>query len=339
MRTHHESSWTLKTAFLFSCTAALISAGCARDPSQAHSLIASIGNESSPALLVESAVSSVNNALNDAEQVSSYAQHRLTPMQKFSDFLIPSAWAASCGVSRFSPLFGSASCRGTANNATVTATFNGCTAGQSGEFALSGSEQLTFDSATTCDTWISGNIPTSGSVTRTSTDFTQRNSDGSKVFLTSADHTNYLGTSISGGTRTAFSSNGRSVTILGLHRIHVYPGNVKGYDHSIYTLDSILATGLKANGSRRIESGTVRVDNNANKFSSTMSLAGLAWSTQCCHPVSGTINFTVNATDPTSHKAVSSDFTATFNAGKCGQISLGNATTGAITTLQLAACD
>lgn len=235
-------------------------------------------------LVADSAVSSVNGALNDSEQSNSYALHR-------GFEVIPTAYAASCGLSRFSPSIGG-NCNATAGGKTVTANFANCTAGRSDEFTFNGQVSLAFDSNATCNQWLSGTgLPTTGSVTRTTSNFTRSNPGGSSVAVSSATHTNYSGVSIGGGVTTAFGAGTRTVTISGLHRIRTSAAGRTVFDHSVTTTSPIVVSGTRLGGNRVVSSGTVKVDHNLAKFSSTASLSGLTWNASCCHPISGTVTF------------------------------------------------
>lgn len=256
-------------------------------------------------LVADSAVSSVNGALNDSEQANSYALRR-------GFEIIPTAYAASCGLSRFSPAVGG-NCNSTSDGKTVVANFASCTAGRSDEFTFDGQVALAFDSNATCNQWLSGTgLPTSGSVTRTTTNFTRANPGGSSVSVSSANHVNYAGSTIGGGATTAFGSGTRTLTISGLHRIRTSSAGRTVFDHSVTTTAPIVVSGTRLGGNRVISSGTVKVDHNLAKFSSTASLAGLAWNASCCHPISGSVTFALAGKETGS-------ITVDYASGTCGE--------------------
>ena len=260
-------------------------------------------------LVADSAVSSLNGALNDSEQSASYARNR----PAFE--LIPSAYAASCGLSRFSPIVGS-SCSGTVANKTVTSDFSGCTAGRSDEFSLRGQVSLSFDSASTCDTWLAGSgLPTSGFVTRTTSNFQRTNPNGSVVTVTSASHTNYAGTTLGGGVTTTFGVGSRTVTIAGLRRVRTSADGASVFDHSVTTTTPIVITGTRSSGNRTVQSGAIRVDHNLARFSSATSISGLSWNTSCCHPIAGTLSFSLLGSS-------SGSITVDYATGSCGEANI-----------------
>jgi hypothetical protein len=244
-------------------------------------------------LVADSAVSSVNGALNDSEQANSYALRR-------GFEIIPTAYAVSCGLSRFSPSVGG-NCAGTVGAKTVTANFNSCEAGRSDEFTFNGQVTLTFDSSATCNTWLGGiGLPTSGSVTRTTTNFTRTNPGGSQVSVSSAAFPNYAGVSIGGGVTTTFGAATRLLTINGLHRVRTSATGREVFDHTVSTTSPIVVSGTRLGGNRVISSGTVKVDHNLAKFSSTASMSGLSWNSSCCHPIAGKLTFALVGTDTSS---------------------------------------
>lgn len=260
---------------------------------------------------VESAVGAANSALNDVEKVSSYA---FSAPSRGS--LIESAYAAGCGTSRFSPAIGTANCAGTENDRTVTASFAGCTAGPGNEVTLTGAVTLAFDSAATCNTWISGSaFPGSGSVTRTMSSFARQNASGIKVTTDSNTHVNYLSESVGGGVVTTFGVSNRTIQISGLHRARTLADGSAGFDHSVRTTEALLVSGTKAGGTRKIASGAVRVDHNKLNYSATTSFSNVTWSSTCCYPTGGTLTLLLSG-------SLSGAATANFNTGTCGRVSV-----------------
>ncbi len=258
-------------------------------------------------LIADSAVSSVNGSLNDSEQANSYAVNTHPGFE-----VIPTAYAASCGSSRFSPAIGG-NCNSTAGTKTVISNFAGCTAGRSDEFIFEGQVTLTFDSNATCNTWLSGSgLPTSGSLTRTTTNFARVNPNGSTVTVSSANHSNYTGAVIGGGIVTTFGATTRSLTIAGLHRVRTSSAGLLIFDHSVTTTSPIVASGTRLAGNRVISGGTVKVDHNRAKFSSLANLSGLTWNSSCCHPISGSVTFSLTGAETGSIQV-------DYASGTCGQ--------------------
>ena len=154
---------------------------------------------------------------------------------------------------------------------------------------------LTFDSPNTCDTWISAaGLPTSGSVVRTSTNYV-RSSRNLEVSSDSTAANNYLGESIGGGVSTTFQSGGRSINILGIHRIGTFvtnfTRNINIFDHSVHTPVALMVTGSQAAGNRVVSSGEIKIDHNKAKYSLDATISNLSYSANCCYPTSGTLVF------------------------------------------------
>ncbi len=276
--------------------------------------------------IVESAVSASNSAMNDVERVSSFA---FVPPSR--GLFITSAYAAACGIGRFSPAIGSANCAGTVNDSTVTSVLSGCTAGPANEVTLTGTVTLVFDSAATCNTWVSGSsFPGSGTVTRTTSGFIRQNASGIKVTTDSGAHVNYLSETVGGGIVTTFGVSSRTIQISGLHRTRTLADGSAGFDHSVRTSEALVVTGVKASGTRKIVSGAIRVDHNKLKFTATTAFSNVTWSSTCCYPTGGTVSLTLSG-------ALSGTVSGVFS-GSCGQVSVTD-TTGATHAAQLFACE
>lgn len=266
-------------------------------------------DDDSAALMFESAVGSLNSGANDVEQTPSYAQNR-------SFEILPRASAASCNLNRFTPMIGSANCIGTEDDKTVISNFDGCTVGAYDQFGLTGSVILSFDSAATCSSWINGGLlPTSGYVVRTTDSFVRSNWNRSYVQTDSKAHVNYLGQSIGGGVKTSFTASGRNFDILGLHRTRIRSNGSAGFDHSVYTVSPIIATGSRLSGNRQIQSGAIRVDHNRAKYSATASMSGLVWDNSCCHPIAGTLTFSLSG-------SANGSYDLDFGTGQCGVVDI-----------------
>ncbi len=279
---------------------------------------------------VESAVAAANSSINDVEQISNFA---FKPVKSFFNL----AYASSCGLSRYSPVIGIANCGGTENNRTVLESFSNCTAGSSNEFIFNGSVKLAFDSNTTCDTWITGSTPTSGSVQRTTNSFTRSNSDGSSIVTDSNSHVPYdSSTSIGGGVLTTFSSNTsaglvrRFVSIDGLHRVRKTNFDSVVYDHLIKTTSVLDAAGSRSADNRQV-SGTIVVYNNTAKYKATHVLNQIKWTMNCCYPTSGSITTTTTG-------SLTSTYSTDFGTGTCGEVSMTTDNSTAL-KVKLAACE
>lgn len=284
-------------------------------------------DDDSAAYAFESAIGSINSAANDSEQSSSYAMN-----SSVLDILLPKAYAASCGVNRFTPMIGSANCLGTENNKTILSNFDNCTVGDYDQFSMNGEVKLSFDTSATCDSWIDGgSLPTSGYLVRTSSSLIRSNLNGSYVKTSSDESLNYLGQSIGGGVKTRFTNTGRTFDILGLHRTRTRANGDAGFDHSVYSTSPIVVTGSRLLGNRQIVSGTVRVDHNKAKYSVSASMSGLVWDNTCCHPVGGTISFNMSG-------SVSGTYVLDFSTGSCGKVNMTN-NLGTQSQVEISTCE
>ena len=249
-------------------------------------------SDDNPTWMVDSALGTLSGALNEMEQNPGLLTARPTG---WMEFLIPTAWAAPCGIGIFTPSLGSASCAGTEGDQTVTHTYALCTAGAASQFTLNGSMKLYFDSPTTCAAWVANTtLPTSGSVTRAiPASFIRTNSNKTRVQTDSEAHQNYLNVQHGGGIRTTFNGTNRTIDILGIHRTRTRDDGTAGFDHSIYSTQSLVITGSRATNNRRISQGKVRVDHNRLRLSVESSVTGLTWDSSCCYPTSGALTFSM----------------------------------------------
>ena len=322
-------------AIAFVVTSGLVLSGCA--PKGSGAAGSGEAEADSETYSVESAVESVNSALADAEQSPTVALGRpveaRTP-RSFAGLLIPSAYAGTCGADRFDPPLGSASCAGSTDDKTVLSVFDDCSGGPRDRFSLTGTITLTFDAAATCDNWIDAlPLPTSGSVVRTSSDFTRHNPNGSTVTRVSDEHQNYLGETVSGGVKTEFGLNQRRIHILGLHTVRTGPDGNVVFDHSVRTDDEnpLIVTGTRMENNRRVSDGKLKLDHNILGYTLETELAGLFWTSDCCHPVDGKITFTRSGSK-TGTKTVD------FGTGVCGQVTVTD-DAGTTETVELPACE
>ena len=266
--------------------------------------------------LIESAIGTINSSLNDEEQVNSYAKFQSTP--RIFHLIIPQAYADNqCSIARFSPSIGTHSCAGTEDDRLVTANFNGCSTGSYNNISLSGQVYLTFDSPSTCDSWVNGgSLPTAGSVIRSTTNFSRTYKRLSVTMRSDYDY-NYKSEPIVGGIQTIFSVGSRSVNIIGVTREGVYT-SARGvqtpiFHHSIHTPSPLQVSGTKAQGNRVITSGEIQIDHNLAEYSLNAQVSNIAYSSSCCYPTSGTLSFNRSG-------AISGSLSVTFS-NVCGEIS------------------
>ena len=282
------------------------------------------------AYLAESVVSSINIGLSDAERSQSLTARleKSTPNFPQSFFALLNEKAkkmtgfrsiasapipGSCGVSRYSPSLGGGSCAATPGGQVVTSNYN-CGIFEAQDQQLSGSITTTFSSPDICNTWLTS-IPTTGSFVDTTSTFVRTTLDNSIITTFTDSSPNYNQVSIGGGVSVGFGAGTNSVAILGLKKTRVSSLKATLYEHSVHTQSAIVATGSLAAGSRAIASGTVIVDHNLDDFTATGVISDLKWSTTCCLPVSGTIDFTLTG------KRIGQAL-VDFNTGTCGEVKL-----------------
>lgn len=285
---------------------------------------------------LESALSVANSAFNDVERVNT-----LTFKSTKSFFNL--AYAASCGIDRFSPSIGSANCNNTENQKTVLAQFSGCTAGIQNDYSLNGTVKLSFNSSSTCDSWITGNIPTSGDVTRTTSEFTRKNSDNSTITIDSNSHVNYDNTvTIGGGIKTIFQPtttininnqikvvSQRYVQVDGMQRIKKLSSGTTYFEHLIKTNSPLSILGSRSENYREVN-GSMIVYHNKAKYTAIHSFSHVTWASNCCYPTEGTVTTTTSG-------SLTGTISADFKTGTCGEV---NVTANTVSTkIKLAACE
>ncbi|MGE4233588.1 MAG: hypothetical protein AB7F43_09695 [Bacteriovoracia bacterium] len=287
-------------------------------------------DDNSPILAAESVFNALSFSLNDVEQIQLIAKSKTIP-QKVWSAILPPVYADPCDRTRFQPALGT-NCDSTDAKRTVTTTFGSCTVGANNLYHATGTATLTFDSQQTCNTWISGTtLPTSGKVVRTTDNLNLIAPNNSYITTTSNLHQNYLNFSLGGGVETEFTASGRSIRILGLQRTRTKVDGSKGFDHSITTPSPLVVVGSRSTGERTINSGSVRVDNNKDKYSIIANIGPVTWQQGCCYPTTGNVIFTVTGSQ-------SGSVLFNFDTGSCGIVKatdLANNTE----TLQLASCE
>ena len=260
------------------------------------------------AQMVDSAVGTLNVILNDTERSSSLQAQ------------------AACTNARYSPALGAANCNGTVNDRTITMTYSGCTAGPSNEVTLTGAATLAFDSTANCTGWVSlaaGLLPSAGVATWASTTFSRSGTSGT-VATSSASHTNYQSTTISGGATITFQAGQVLMNVTGIRR-------TGSFDHSVRTTSQITVVGSQGAGNRNVTSGTLVIDDNALEYTGTTSISGLTWTdTQCCYPNGGTLTWAFSG-------SATGSGTATFSSTTCGEVQITDSS-GNSTSFTLQSC-
>lgn len=246
----------------------------------------------SNAYAVEASMHTMNSSMNDTEAAENYA---VVPNKKIIDLLIPKAYAYACEFDRFTPtVSGASTCVGTENDATVTENFDGCNAGNSARVYREGQIKLAFSSPATCDTWVQGNLPTSGGLVLTTTNYASH-LGANRFRITSESRVNYLGETLGGGVSVSYGVSSRQVDINGVHYIGDRVLNTKTVnflDYTVSTPTALTVSGRKVDGNRQITAGTIKVDNNRRRYTMTATVSDLQWTAGCCYPTAGTLTFT-----------------------------------------------
>ena len=152
-----------------------------------------------------------------------------------------------------------------------------------GAYLWSGSVTLEFANQTQCH--LNG---TGDSFTR-SVNFSRTGPRGT-IQTTSQTRTTWDGQSVGGGSEVEqTSSDGNlSMNILGTHKILTKKTGGIGFDISVKTQSPLISNKLARSG-RVIQSGTIEVFHNRMGFTVTQEISNLQYSSDCCYPVSGTI--------------------------------------------------
>jgi hypothetical protein len=64
------------------------------------------------------------------------------------------------------------------------------------------------------------------------------------------------------------------------------------YNVSLRTLQPIVITGGLSRANRLVNSGQIEVNHNLAKFTALITPSNIQWSSDCCHPVSGSLSVT-----------------------------------------------
>jgi hypothetical protein len=208
-----------------------------------------------------------------------------------------------------------------------------------GAARVTGVTTLTYDTAGTCSTTVSS-IPASGSVSRTTSGLRFALDNSESELLLSETRQNYKLESIGGGSFVSYTGTlSYSANILGMHRIRTNGAGAEVYNISYRTTSPITATGSATTRDRVVTSGTVVVDNNITRQTSTVSYTNLRWNnSNCCHPTSGLISSTV--VDSDGREIVKLDANIA-NGGSCGtfEVTLTRGTTSTRGFIFLRTCE
>jgi hypothetical protein len=259
---------------------------------------------------VESAATVVSGVADD-QAGSSYAMRTEVPK--------PSIWALIRPLQAYAD-----DCTRAINAACVSgdksATFNACDVPGTRR-TFSGSVDLKF-SDPACSMAVNGNT-----VTRTYGLSMIGARDG--VYTLKSDtETDYLGASYGGGGRLTKTVAGWDMDILGRHASFSRNSH-ELINISVRTLSPVSISGGLNRSSRVVNGGSIQVNHNLAGFTAVFSPSNLAWSANCCHPVSGTLNVVYSGSK-------TGNATVTFNG--CGTANVANAG-GASSAIALSYCE
>jgi hypothetical protein len=175
------------------------------------------------------------------------------------DALEPSAWAASCLASTFSPCA----------TGVRTRTFDACTVGPS---TLDGTVTLTFTRAAVCAL-----ATADDAVTRTA-DFTLTGPYGGTLAVSSPG----------GGQTLTKTAAGFSFAVAGMERVLTGPGGRTLFDIATHTAAPFVVTG-SSRADLVIASGTLVVEHKLAGYTVTLEASNLTWQPTCNCAVSGTL--------------------------------------------------
>ncbi len=150
---------------------------------------------------------------------------------------------------------------------------------------------------------------------------------GGIVSLSSASKSDYRGLSFGGGGKLTKVTGGHELAVQGRHTTFTYKGKPL-YSTSVRTLAPITVTGGLARANRHMTGGQLEVNHNIAQFTAVFTASNLGWSSNCCHPTSGSLNVTYSG---------SRNGSATVTFLGCGTATVDQG--GQLSTLQMSYCE
>jgi len=212
-----------------------------------------------------------------------------------------------------------------------TASSSTCNQRAAGEVCASGNKTINYPDCLLANTAykISGMVAlaysstdcllsaTGSSVTRTH-DITLKDTEEKIIKRYTTANTDYRNNAVSGGSRLKKTAGDYQLDILGVTKAMTDKGKAV-YNISTRTLAAVTITGGLQRISRVMNGGSIEVSHNLAKNHVTFVPKQVKWSTNCCYPTSGGLDFTLNKLDAECKGTV------TFNG--CGSASV-NVTSG-----------
>lgn len=224
---------------------------------------------------VESGITSIGGVA-DEQSNGSFASNRMTfetYAYKAKNLLMPEAWAASC--SRAALAACSAGVR--------SETYSSCQLPYSSR-TMTGQVTLSYSDA-------SCSLSSTGNQVERSYNLAINGLYGGALNISSASHTDYRGNTFGGGGRLTKTAGGWTVEVLGKNKRFSRAGR-ELFNISTRTLTPISVTGSLSRSSRVVNGGSFEVIHNKAQFVATYVPSNLAWSSACCHPISGSLAVT-----------------------------------------------
>lgn len=241
----------------------LLIASCAKNQTEESAVTVS-----NTAAEVESGSTAVTSML-DEQAGNNFAL--TTPTNKsIFEMAVPKSYALDCMRPYFS----------TCSAGVKSASYDAC---NTGAFTLSGTAQLQY-SQSSCSMNVNGD-----SVTRTYS-LQRVGPRGGTLSVSSEAKADYRGGSLyGGGGRLTKTASGYSLDILGKHKSLTIKDRTV-YDVSVKTILPLQVSGGLDRANRTIQSGKLEVNHNRAGETAVWTYNNVQFSSQCCHPISGTID-------------------------------------------------
>lgn len=169
---------------------------------------------------------------------------------------------------------------GTCDQGLKAAQYNNCEVGLSGR-TLNGSVSLNFSD-------LACGLSQEGDYVVRKVDLAWGGTRGGSLVTKSVGVTDYLGNSYGEGTKLTRTAAGHNLEILGKQKQLTVRERVR-MDVSVRTLQPIEVSGGVDRDNRILNNGIVEVNHNQKQFTAQHRYENVAYSSACCHPISGKI--------------------------------------------------
>lgn len=260
---------------------------------------------------IQAGLSALSGAVNSGNDGStSFASIKPTLYEKLLSGLTVEAAVSTCGIPARSD-----SC----SSGVKSASYSNCSVGRQ---TYSGDVTLNFSDSSCSMSSINDYVVRTVDLSRTGF-------FNSTITTSSADHLDYRGNTIGGGsklTRTGIGS--LSLRMLGVRKLRTRATGASVYDIQSRTTSDLQLVGTW-DGNRTIQSGSLEVIHNLAQYTATFSFDNVQYNkATCCYPTSGSISVAYSG-------SVSGNATVTF--ASCGVATIVN--NGVTKNLNLAGCE